>query len=90
MNVVPCPGFAVDIDEAVVLLDDAVHRGQAQAGAFAHPFGREERLEEWASVSLSMPQPSSLTASSHILPGHEIRVIGAVVLVDAACFPSRW
>ena len=38
--------FAVDIDEAVVLLDDAVDRGQPQAGALAHFLGGEKRFEQ--------------------------------------------
>src|SRR5262249_35259945 len=35
----------VDIDEAAGLLDDAVDGGEPEAGALAHLFGREERLE---------------------------------------------
>ena len=37
--------FAVDVDPAVMLLDDAEDGGQSQAGAFADAFGAEERLE---------------------------------------------
>ena len=33
-------------DMTATLLDDAVHRGQAEAGSFAHRLRREERLEE--------------------------------------------
>ena len=38
-------GFGIDIDEAAGLLDDAVHRRQAEPGALADFLGREERLE---------------------------------------------
>jgi hypothetical protein len=38
--------FAVDIDEAAGLLDDAVDGGEAEAGALADFLGREERLED--------------------------------------------
>ena len=38
--------FAVDVDVAAGLLDDAVDGGQAQAGALARPLGGEERLED--------------------------------------------
>src|SRR5580704_19524088 len=38
-------GFAFDLDPAVMLLDDAVDRGEAEAGALADRFRREERLE---------------------------------------------
>ena len=39
-------GLGVDIDEAAGLLDDAVDRRQAEAGALADFLGREERLED--------------------------------------------
>ena len=37
--------FAFDFDPAFVLLDDAVNRGEAEAGAFAEFLGGEKRLE---------------------------------------------
>ena len=37
--------FAIDIDPALMLLDDAENRGQSQAGAFADFLGGEERFE---------------------------------------------
>ena len=39
-------GFGVDIDETAGLLDDAVDRGEAEAGALADFLGGEERLED--------------------------------------------
>ena len=47
-NVVPLPSASIDIDKAAGLLDDAVDRGQAKAGAFADVLGGEERLEDLA------------------------------------------
>ena len=38
--------FAGDFDPALVLLDDAVDGGQAEAGAFADLLGGEERFED--------------------------------------------
>ena len=38
--------FAADFDPALVLLDNAIDGGQAQAGAFADFLGGEERLED--------------------------------------------
>ena len=55
--------LAENVNESFVLFDDAVDRCQPEAGAFANTFGSEKRLEDIASVSLSMPQPSSLSAS---------------------------
>ena len=40
------PRLAVDRHESAALLDDAVHRGEAEAGALAHALGGEERLED--------------------------------------------
>ena len=39
-------GLGVDIDKAAGLLDDAIHRRQAEAGALADFLGREERLKD--------------------------------------------
>src|SRR2546430_17399540 len=40
----PVPRLAVDPDVAAALLDDPVHRGEAEAGALPDFLGREERL----------------------------------------------
>src|SRR6185295_18277347 len=42
----PQPGLAVHPDVALALLDDAVGRRQAKAGAFPRFLGRKEGLEE--------------------------------------------
>jgi len=44
-------GFAVHIDEAVVLLDDAVNGGEPQPRSFSDLLGREERFENMGKVS---------------------------------------
>src|SRR4029077_13502587 len=38
--------FAIDLDRAAALLNDAVHRRQSEAGPVAGAFGGEERLED--------------------------------------------
>jgi len=45
-NEVPFAGLGVHIDEAAGLLDDAIDRRQAEAGALADFLGGEERLED--------------------------------------------
>ena len=40
------PDLRLELDAAVVLLDDAEHRREAEAGALADVLGREERLED--------------------------------------------
>src|SRR5450631_4732296 len=37
--------FAVDVDESVILLDNAIHRREPQAGSLANTLAREKRLE---------------------------------------------
>ena len=46
MKLVPWPGLAVDADEPAVLLHDAVHRRETEAGALPDVLRREERLEQ--------------------------------------------
>jgi len=41
----PVTRLAVNVDEAVVLLDRSVNHGQSQAGSFTYLLGGEERLE---------------------------------------------
>ena len=50
MKVVPLADLALDVDAAVVLLDDGVADGQAQPGALADALGREERIEDAGAV----------------------------------------
>ena len=45
---VPSPDLRIGEDEAARLLDDAVDRREAEAGALAHLLGGEERLEDLA------------------------------------------
>ena len=56
-------GAALHVQRAAVVGDDAVHRGQAEAGAAARRLGREERLEDpLQRCAASMPWPVSRTA----------------------------
>ena len=79
----PLARFAVNIDEAIVLLDHAVYGGQPQTGALAGFLGGEKRLEDVAyRLQGSMPQPLSLTSQQYIFPRHKSYVIVAVGLVE--------
>ena len=49
-KVVPLPSWLWTVDPALVLLDDAIDGGQAQAGAAVQFLGGEERLENPAQV----------------------------------------
>ena len=62
-------GFAVYVDEPVILFDDAVDGGQAQPGALAGSLVVKNGSKICPMVSLSMPQPSSLTANITKSPG---------------------
>ena len=42
----PCAGVLSHLDVAAALLDDAVHRGEAESGAATERLGGEERLED--------------------------------------------
>jgi hypothetical protein len=44
--------FAVYIDEAAILFDNAVHRGQTQAGAFPQLFGSKKWFEKMSIMRL--------------------------------------
>jgi len=49
--------FASDLDAAAALLDEAVHHGKSQPGAFPGIFRREERLKQVALDFLRHPDP---------------------------------
>ncbi len=74
--------FAVDIDEAVVLFDDAVDCGQAQSGPFAHLFGGEKGLEDF--ILGGGVHAAAVVADDQRceLSGCEARVVGAIGLVQ--------
>ena len=80
------PWFAVDVDEAVVLLDDAVDRGQPQAGSLPHLLGGEKRFEDLVEGFLVHAAAVVAYGQQHILPGDKPRVIGAVGLVEGGVF----
>ena len=79
----PLPRLAVHVDEAVVLLDDPVDRGQPQPRALPRPLGREERLEQVRQRLLVHAAPVVAHRKQHVLSRHEARVSGAVRLVEA-------
>ena len=59
---VPATARALDLDLAMVLLDDLVHDRQAEAGAFvfsALVLGCEERIKNVLEIRFGMPCPVS-------------------------------
>ena len=82
--------LAVDVDEAVVLLDDAVDRGQPQAGAFAHLLGGEKRLEDVVQGLLVHAAAVVAHRQQHILAGDKPGMVGAVGFVEGRRCPFRW
>ena len=82
--------FAVDVDEAVVLLDDAVDRGQAQAGALAHLLGGEERLEDVVQGLLVHAAAVVADGQQHILARAQTRHDRRSRPRRRRRFPFRW
>ncbi len=82
--------FAVDVDESVVLLDDAVDRGQTQAGALADILGGEKRLEDMIQRLFVHAAAVVADGQQDILAGNKSGVVGAVGFVEGAWIPFRW
>ena len=83
-KIVPLPSSELDIDEAAGLLDDAVDRRQAEAGALADILGREERLENLVHDVGAMPVPVSFDLDQHVIAERQtlVLVAGAFVRGD--------
>src|SRR6185369_95817 len=75
-------GFAVNVDEAFVLLDDAKYRGEPQTGTLPGPFGGEERLED--AVQRLFVHAATVVAhrQPHVFARRDLRVVVAVILVE--------
>ncbi len=84
----PFARFAVDVDEPVVLLDDAVDCGQPQAGAPIHTLGGEKRFENIVQYFLVHAAAVVADGQQDKLAGNKTGVIGAVGLVEGmvSCF----
>lgn len=67
----PFYGLTIDVYESIVLLDNTVNGGQAQAGALARLLGCKKGLKQIVLNVFSIPQPLSLTASMTYLPGRK-------------------
>jgi hypothetical protein len=76
------PGLAVDLEEAAVLRDDAVDRGEPQARPLALRLGGEEGLEEVRQGRRVHPAPGVADREPHVLPGDGLHVAGAVRLAQ--------
>src|SRR5579863_5038196 len=70
-------GFAISHDVAIILFDDAVDHGKAQAGAFSYFLGGEEGLK-------NMGEDVRIHAYARVTDGkHDERArLGAQVLAD--------
>ena len=64
-TVVPAPDLALDLQRALVLLDDPPADGQPQPRPLALLLGGEERLEHRGQVFGGMPTPVSATSMHH-------------------------
>jgi hypothetical protein len=76
--------LAVDVDEAVVLRNDAVDRGQPKAGAFAHDLRGEERFEQMRERVLVHAAPVIGQGEQRVVAGATSHVTDAVDLVERA------
>ena len=82
----PLPRLAVHVDKTVVLLDDAIHSSQPQAGAFARVLGGEKRFEQFVQCFLVHTTAVIADGEPQIFPGRKARVIFAVALIEGAVF----
>jgi hypothetical protein len=74
--------FAVNVDETVVLLDDAVNRGQSQAGAFARLLGGEKRLEKFIQSFPVHAAAFVAYSQQNIVSGDESCMVGAIGFIE--------
>ena len=74
-------GLAVHVDEAPVLLDNAVHGRQTQSGSRSHRLGREKRLKE-VRLDLAIHAAAGIADRYHdISAGNESDMRGAIGLI---------
>ena len=66
-------GFAVDVDKAVVLLDDAINRGQAQPRAFADFLGCKKWFKNIGEMIFVHADAGVADRQQDILTGDDIR-----------------
>ena len=75
-------GLAVDPDVAAALLDDAVHRGQPQAGSLALLLGGEERLEDPRLRDSVHAEAGVADGEVDVRPGLHAHVAGRMLFVE--------
>ncbi len=76
----PPSWFAEGIDEAVVLLNRPVHRGQTKSGSFTDAFSGKERFEDMGKRFLVHTISGIAYGNPHILPGYRPGMSGTVFL----------
>ena len=82
--------LAVNIDEAVVLLHDAVHRGKAHAGTLSNLLGGEKGLKDLLTGLFVHAAAIVADRKKDVLPGDKTRVLSAICLVKLRLARSRW
>ena len=75
--------FAVHVDKAQVLFDDAVYCGQPEAGSPAHALGCEERLEEVLDDFFFHAVTVVADGQHDVFAGQDVRMIGAVRFIES-------
>ena len=75
-------GFTIDIDEPLVLFDDAIDRRQPQAGALTHLLGGEEGLEQVGQGGCINAAAVVAHRQQDIGALHSLDMVGAVPLID--------
>src|SRR6266536_3843750 len=75
-------GFAVDLDVAVRLLDEAIDLAQAEASSLTVHLGREERFKHTFQNILRHSRAGVAHRNPHVLSGDKFVMMTAVVLVE--------
>src|SRR5665647_2276429 len=74
--------FTVDVDETVILLDDAIDGGKSQTRALAHSFRRKEGFEDFLDGLTIHAATIIADRQKHIFPWDESEVIGTIRFVE--------
>ena len=75
--------FTLHLDEAGVLFDDAVHRGETESRACSDTLRREERLEDVLQGVVVHPGAAVLDREDHEVPREQRGPVGSVGFVEA-------
>ena len=78
----PLARFTVNVDKALVLFDNTVHRGEAETRSPVHLLGGEKGLKDIEQGFLVHADAVIADRQHHILARHKSHVPGAVSLVQ--------